>query len=349
MRFLVAEPGPQFSVQDVYVGWTEALRELGHDVFEFNLADRLTFYDSSLLEVGDGAFRKALTADQAMQLAVNGLYAALYKIRPHVLLVVSGFFVPPEVLDLARASGTRVVMLHTESPYEDPRQLQVAEHADLNLVNDPTNLHVFQTLGPAEYMPHAYRPVLHHPGAAVPEMECDFAFVGTGFKSRIRFFEAMDLDGLDVLLAGNWMRLTEDSPLRKHLAHDAEDCLDNDQTADVYRSTKVGLNLYRREAQEENPYLDVAWAMGPREVEMAACGLFFLRDPRPESDEVLGMLPTFATPEDAGEQVRWWLAHPDQRARLAEQARAAVADRTFTRNATALLRLLDQKPANLGT
>ena len=49
---------------------------------------------------------------------------------------------------------------------------------------------------------------------------CDFAFVGTGYASRIAFMEAMDLAGLDVVLAGNWQQLAEHSPLHAHVAHD---------------------------------------------------------------------------------------------------------------------------------
>ncbi len=41
MRFLVAHPGPGFSVHDVHVGWVEALSELGEQVKAFNLDDRL--------------------------------------------------------------------------------------------------------------------------------------------------------------------------------------------------------------------------------------------------------------------------------------------------------------------
>jgi hypothetical protein len=64
MRILAAHPGPNFSVHDVYVGWTEALRQLGVHVLDFNLADRLTFYDSVLLEKG-GEVRKAMSPEQA--------------------------------------------------------------------------------------------------------------------------------------------------------------------------------------------------------------------------------------------------------------------------------------------
>jgi hypothetical protein len=71
MRILAAHPGPNFSVHDVYVGWVEALRQLGVHVLDFNLADRLTFYDSVLLEKG-GEVRKAMSPEQATNLAVAG-------------------------------------------------------------------------------------------------------------------------------------------------------------------------------------------------------------------------------------------------------------------------------------
>jgi hypothetical protein len=341
VKILAAHPGPHFSVHDVYVGWVEALRGLGARVAEFNLADRLTFYDLAMVELEGGEHRKALSTEQAHELAVNGLYAALYRMKPDVLLAVSGFFYSPALLDLARSYGTKVVLLHTESPYEDQRQLEIAGHADLNLLNDPTNIHHFEALAPTVYVSHSYRPDTHRPGPVAPKLAADLAFVGTGYASRIEFLEQMNLDGLDVLLAGNWQQLGDDSPLRRSVAHEPDECLDNAQTVEVYRSAQVGLNLYRREAQAE--HLSAGWSMGPREVEMAACGLFFLRDPRPEGDEVLPMLPTFTTPEDAATQLRWWLSHPDARQQMADKAREAIADRTFTNQAARVLRLLDSK------
>ena len=340
MRILVSHPGPGFSVADVYVGWVEALRNAGQQVLEFNLGDRLVFYDKAELCEDDGVYRKAFTAEQAIENAVNGLAAALYKTRPHVLLSVSTFWPDMRLFDMARHSGTRVVLLHTESPYEDERQLKLAPHADLNLLNDPTHLADFEALAPTVYAPHAYRPTVHCPGKT-DEPESDLVFVGTGYPSRVEFLEAMDLDGVQLALAGNWMNLPDDSPLRKHLVHDADECFDNEDTVGLYRSAKAGLNLYRREAQR--PELEDGWAMGPREVEMAASGLFFLRDPRGEGDEVLDMLPTFGDPADASEQLRWWLRHDQHREAAAVKARAAIADRTFDHHAAKLLRLLGMK------
>ncbi|HVE27895.1 MAG TPA: glycosyltransferase [Sporichthya sp.] len=338
MRWVVAAPGASFSVLDVHRGWVEALTELGQKVIDFRLDERIIFYGSVLKEIREGTFARALTPEQAYELAVNGLYAALYKARPDVLLVISGFFIPTELLDRARRSGTRVVLVCTEQPYEAPRELKLAEYADLTLLNDPTHLTKFP--GATMYVPHSYRPSVHHPGAAVPDLECDLAFVGTGYDSRVDFFQRMDLTDLDVLLAGNWPTVDEESELYPFLAHGPDECLDNASTANVYRSARVGLNLYRREAQA--PDLVAGWAMGPREVEMAACQLPFLRDPRPEGDELLPMLPTFSSPEEASELLRWWLANPDARADAALKAREAIADRTFTHHAAGVLRLLDQ-------
>lgn len=346
MRWLVVHPGPNFSVADVHIGWCEALRELGEEVVEFNLDDRLTFYETALQELGTDdqgrlQLRKALTRGQAIGQAVNGLLADCYSWWPDVVLGVSAFFLPPPMLDLLRSRGHRVVLIHTESPYQDGAQVLRAAHADLNLVNDPTNLDRFRAQAPSYYLPHAYRPAVHHPGAVDPELAADFAFVGTGYPSRIGFLEAMDFGAAKVLLAGHWQGLEEGSPLRGHLLHDIQNCCDNATTAAVYRSAKVGMNLYRREA--ESPELSEGWAMGPREVEMAASGLCFLRDPRPEGDTVLDMLPTFTDPADASEQLAWLLAHDDARQRAADAARAAVAERTFRNHAAWLLRLLDRQ------
>jgi spore maturation protein CgeB len=342
VRILVAHPGPHFSVADVHAGYVEAFRNLGVQTAEYNLDDRLAFYGSVLMETEEeGRFKRALTSEQAIELAVNGLYASLLKVCPDVLVVVSAFFTPPALLSRAREVGIRVVVVHTECPYENERQLALAPYADLNLVNDPTGIEQFQAMAPTIYMPHAYRPSVHHPGPPEPGWWFDFSFVGTGFPSRVEFFEQMDLDGLNVALAGNWALLDDDSPLYGHVLNEPEDCIDNTEAAGLYRSTRAGLNLYRREAKENDTA--AGWAMGPREIEMAACGLPFARDPRPESDDLFSFLPTFSSPEEASEQVRWLLADEDRRLALAEKARQAIADRTFDAHAARLLRLLEKE------
>ena len=75
---------------------------------------------------------------------------------------------------------------------------------------------------------------------------------------------------------------------------------------------------------------------------MAACGLPFLRERRPESDELFGgILPTYESPEEAASQLHWWLDHEEERVAAGLAARAAVRPRTFAANVQALLEALD--------
>lgn len=334
MRALLISPGPQFSVADVFAGLAKGLRQNGVTVASFDLASRLNFYAQAHIKLPDDTYRKAFNDDGAVRLATKGVAAACYEFWPDVVVIVSGFYVPPEVYAAIRRRRQTVVLVHTEEPYETAVQLQRAAGADLNLINDPLNIEQFREVAPTEYLPHAFDPDVHHPGPASPDLVSDFAFCGTGYQGRIDFFESVDWTGIDVALAGNWQATDEDSALRKHLAHDIAECFDNTDTADLLRSAKVTANLYREPR---------GWAMGPREVEAAAIGCFMLRESRGEGDEVLPMLPRFSNVAEFGDLLRWWLAHDVERQAVADKAREAIAGRTFAANAAQLLRLLAKR------
>jgi spore maturation protein CgeB len=329
VRILVVDPGPAFSVQDVSNGYVEAFENLGHDVRRFAFGDVMTYHHRALVSFTE---TDKNTADhEGARLAGLDLRGACFDLWPDLVVIVSGFFVPPDCYDIIRSRGIKVCVILTESPYEDDAQKLIAARADCAVVNDPTNLDLYPN---GIYLPHAYRP-MHLLGKPKDDFRSEFCFVGTGYPSRIEFLESCDFDGIDVALAGNWQDLTDDSPIAKFVAHDRKWCFENSDTIDFYASTVASVNLYRTEAQR--PELSVGWAMGPREIELAASGTFFLTEARGENREVLPMVPTFDGPEDFTEKLRWWLAHSVNRNAVVRQARAAVADYTFENNALRLL------------
>lgn len=338
MRVLVTHPGPHFSVADVHSGLVSGLRANDCEVVDFNLDRRLDFYVNAQLEI-DGEMKKAFDYESACALAAKGVEAACYEFWPDVVVIVSGFFLPPDLYNLMRARHHHVVLWLTECPYEDDRQLHQVGHADTVIVNDPTNLERFREVNPRTfYIGHGYDPTIHHTFGYKTSLASDFCFVGTGYQSRIEFFEKVDWAGLRVQFAGNWLQVEEDSPLAPLLMHERGQCVGNADAADLYRAAKVSANVYRKEA--ETDALAHGWAMGPREVELAACETFFLREPRGEGDDLLWMLPTFTEPGEFGDLVRWYLNHPDDRKQRAAKAAEAIAGRTFKANAANLLRLI---------
>lgn len=334
-------PGPHWSVADVHNGWVEAFRELGLTVVDFNYGDRLLWYEQVSLPV-DGsrdAYDHALTLDEAQQLASKGIEAAMFEVWPDIVWFTAGGHIPKEIFHLARERHFTVVIHHTESPYEDDRQAVLAAEgcADLHLINDPTNLDAWREWAPNTwYVPHAYRPSLHHPYPPPPQKQ-DVVWVGSMWAERFMWWERFvkSAPDLSVRLAGNFTNAREHHPLLDLVVHDHDDCCDNDRAARLYSTAKVGLNIYRKSAERQE--LAYGWAMGPRELEMAACRLFFATEPRGENAEVLPMLPTFTTPEEAAEQARWWASHDKERDETAAAAQAAVAGRTFKNHAAKVL------------
>ena len=338
MRILTVEPGPAFSVADVHNGWLKAFRRTGNQTQNFNLADRINFSENAIR----GKVPEAEKAHMAARMVGEQLRATCFDFWPDLVVITSAFLVPPETFDIIRSRGIRIAVILTESPYEDPSQQPIAARADIAFINDPSNLDTFRLTQPHTfYSPQAYDPEIHYRRQPQPDLRSDFAWVGTAFPSRIAFFEQVDWTNIDVAFAGNWQELDEHSPLQQVLIHQPEGCFPNEDAADLYSSTNASANLYRKEGADG---FDTGWAMGPREIELAATGTFFLRESRPESDHVLSMLPSFTTPEEFGEKLRWWLAHPDKRQDAAVKARTAIADRTFDNNVRHMLDCVSALP-----
>jgi glycosyltransferase involved in cell wall biosynthesis len=193
------------------------------------------------------------------------------------------------------------------------------------------------------YMPHAYDPDVHYP-ARRKGKDLDFSFIGTMFESRMHFFEELfsnldmwERDVYRIALGGAaWDgEHLDNSPLLRFVGHPRDQAVDNQETADTYRRSRLGINFYRRES--EKAHAGEGWAVGPREIELAACGVPWIRDPRGESDELFPFLPTFSTAGEAADLMRWYLADEDRRDSLGKKARAAIEERTFINHANMLM------------
>ncbi len=343
MRILAVRPGPAFSVADVYDGWVKAFRALGCEVHEAHLDTDLTIFGAAEMEI-NGDRRKIFSQQAVYELAQRSLYAEAYLHWPDMIFCPFAQLIHGQTVANLRSRNHKIVACFTESPYEDQTQIERAAQFDMVLVNDPTNLHRFQAANPRTYyQPQSYNPELHCPGPPTPRLVSDAAFVGTGYPSRVEFLEQVDFSGLDFLLGGHWSRLAEDHPLVQYLGHDIEDCIDNSETVDIYRSTKVSLNLYRQESEHDE--LSDGWAMGPREVELAATGCMYVTQPRGENREVMPMVPTFTEPGELGDLLRYYVTHDKERALVAGAARRAIEDRTFVNAAGRLLTELDRLPS----
>jgi spore maturation protein CgeB len=243
----------------------------------------------------------------------------------------------------------------TESPYADDQEKVIASLVDVVFTNERTSMATFADLcHEVHYYQHAHDPAQHYvesePNEEADGIPCrhDVVFVGTGFEERCDLLAAVNWEGIDLGLYGAWGLLGSRSKLRKYVRGGITP---NDQAARLYRNAKIGLNLHRTSIGYGRGVAHVknAESINPRCYELAATGTFTVTDARAEVAEVFGgAMPTFDSPQRLEAIIRHYLAHEDERRRLAALLPGLVAPHVFDDRAARILDILNRKNYRLG-
>jgi len=333
MKILALNPGSSWSTIDLYTGYTAAWREQGHEVTEYLLDRRIVAANLWL------NYQWRRTGKQCIRPTSNDVcylasFESVIQALAHDVDWVVNFSClqfHPGVFHAIRKAGVKCAALLTESPYQDAEQVYWAAMANVAFTNERTSVDVFRPHNEhVHYLPHAYDPAKHHPGVEGPEAAAhDVVFVGTDWPERVALLSAVNWEGIDLGLYGLWKALGSRHRLRRYVRHGM---VDNAMAAALYRRAAIGLNPYRQSVslKHDRGLVTTAESINPRAVELAACGCFSLSDNRAEGREVFGpLVPTYETPAELEELIRYYLAHPQERADMAAALPATVQDRTF--------------------
>jgi spore maturation protein CgeB len=351
MRLLVVHPGSLWATHDVYTGLSAGLQAGGHEVIDYALDGRIAasrvwlqyLWRKQARAGGPLAGERPNEAD-AIYHAGQEVVARALRFAVDRVLVVCGAYFHPDCAELLRRAGVPTAVVFTESPYDDSEQAKLAPRFDVCFTNERTSVPVLRRTNPnTHYLPGGYNAATHGPqyrhevitadGAeervnnAVPAH--DVVFVGSGFDSRKALLSAVDWRGIDVGLYGAWDDLPAGHPL---LPHVRSGVVDNARAGALYRTAKIGLNLYR--ASGGVP----AESLNPRAYELAADGVFTLSHPRAEVEEKFGgRVATFQSAADLGSLVRHLLEVPGDLAHVGRSLPPVVAGDTYTHRAAQLV------------
>ncbi len=346
MKLLLLHPGASSSTADVEAGLRFGLRAHGITVIEYRLDERLDHSRRWLhaawrrVRKGNAGVEKPTVGDIFYKAGEPAIAMAL-RHQVDAVLVVSAMFLHPDVIILMRRAGLRVVVLFTESPYDQAKELAVAKLIDGGWTNERSSLAAFTQANPSSgYLPHAWHPERHRPGAQPGDDAVaahDVVFIGSAFHERVEWLASIDWTGIDLGLYGAWEALGSRHTLRRFVrgAH-----IHNTAAAALYRRAKIGLNLYRTSMGwgRQAPAITHAESLNPRAYELAACGAFSLSTYRAEAPEVFGdLVPTFTTAAEASALIRQWLADDVGRARVTKQLPACVAESSWVDRSTRVI------------
>jgi hypothetical protein len=326
-RVLVVHPGACVATHDVHMGVVDGLRANGVHVEEFRLDMRIERANGYLhylwrqqkKAARDRHWPKPSPGDVLYQATVGIVERAIERNCQDVI-IVSAMYLLPDRIELARRAGLRVWMLCTETPYEMENETRLSGLVDGVWTHERAVLEHFRAANAnTGYLPHGWRRGVHDACDSMTSAPAsDVLFVGSFFKEREQFFEAIDWTGIDLALYGSAETISKKSPLKKFVRGGLTR---NEDVVGLARGARVVLNVFRKPG-EGSP----AESLNPRCYEMAAAGVCFVSDERAEVVERFGdAVPTFTTPEEAGAVLRALLADPARREYCREKARWVVA------------------------
>lgn len=351
MQILVIHPGDSFATADVYDGLCDGLRVHGVNVIEARLDTGLDVFSTAVKLMRDYGYPSPPWAQDVLALVASRIISQAAWLQPAAAIAVTGLKLHYSVPLTLRKLSIPTALLCTESPYSDVER-QIAPLYDHVFTHERAAIALFGSHPSLHYLPHAYHPARHTLGPAELEKACDVYFVGTAFPERRALFDGVDWRGIQRVIHGSmWHMAPNALPTPDALANGAVDpwqgVTPNGEAAQWYRSTAICLNHHRTTMEYgSGGRIDPATAqsLGPRAFEIAACGGFQLcDDSRAELRALFGdAVPTYRAddPVDLERQIRWWLARPDERARLAAQQHQAVQGHSWHARAAQILEVL---------
>ncbi len=346
MRLLLVYPGPLYSTIDLARGFHKAFQKI-EDVklFSFQFEKSLTYHDFAQKFI----FAKNFNPETVTISASEDILIRILKCRPDWVLFISGLAFPATTWeyvkqlqgDLKRPFKTAVFL--TESPYVTDWEKGILERVDAAFTTDYGILDEYKQVNPnLFYIRHAHDQEIHH-GTGHPRKNEVF-FVGTGFPERQRLLEEVDWSGIDLQLYGNWMYMTDKSPLFPYLKGEN---LQNVEAAEKYRNAKIALNIFRTvQWPDDNPKFiepSRAKSLSPRIYEAMACGSLLFTDWREELDTLpIDSYVLWGDAKDLEEKVRYYLSHDAEREGRALAGQKAVEGHTFDARAREILERLKE-------
>jgi len=342
-RLRVAVVGPMYGGSLPIAGYLErAFHTLGHATLLVDNSQAWAMYDAVTKDLKTKHARAQL-ANMLANFLGEWSYARVAEFAPDVCIVLAQ--APLDVTFPVRLSkdGAVTAYWYVENWRHLPYWQDIAPYYDFFFHIQPGEFE--EKLTEVGCRHHAVvhtgcDPEVHKPVALSEEehkeFACDLSFAGAGYYNRIEFFKG--LTDFDFKIWGvDW----SGREIRPIVCHPGER-FTPERFAKIVAGSKVNLNLHSSTTHDGvDPKCD---AINPRVFEIAACGGFQLCDPCAGLDALFDFeseLPVYRTLAEARSKIAHFLAHPEERAAVAEKARARVLrDHTYAKRAQQMLDLI---------
>jgi spore maturation protein CgeB len=324
---------PHFLTITEYI--ESAIRNLGHELFIFEDCNHLI----------PGRIRERVPFLNQLDLGIinKKILALAESVNPDIAIVTGGQRISSETISILKSRGIVCILWTTDPPPVSPQYFQSIMNAapfyDHIFCQGTEAIELFDNAGikGAQWLPMACDPDYHSPAeCSFSDKEkygSDLVFVGSYYPERAIIFEAISEFDLAIWGPG-WESLRSDSPLRR--------CIRGAHTTPaewlkIYSTSKVILATHYHDPENRFP----VYQASPRVFEALACGAFVICD---DQRDVFSLfqdgedLVRFLDASDLINKAKYYLAHPEERNKIAERgSRNALKNHTYIHRIKELL------------
>lgn len=302
----------------------KALRELGAEVQVFDFLE----YKPSILNRAVNKFFHQTPHYWGVAELNKRLLAVAQDFQPDFILLFKPILIKPETVK--RLAGIAKIFSWYPDYVKFPKTASSYFYAsipfyDAHFSFNYANSLELEKLGAkvSIFLPCAADPEIHKPPEHLTEEDralgADVLFMGTyAPEPRVEYMERLAADGYRVKIYGNgWEKLSASSPLRRLGAVQFR-ALYLEGMAKAMASSKIVIAFVRKHNDE---------TLACRTYEIPACGAFMLHERTSKTGEVFEEgkeAEFFGSYEELRDKVKYYLGHPEERARIAAAGKLKV-------------------------
>ncbi len=305
---------------------TNALTRLGQRVRGIDMSGFNSAYELTGAFLTDD-FRQNLARQTFVETLSSILLESFTEKPIDILICMAQAPISPRALTELRRRGVVTVLWFVEDYLRFTYWKEVAKYFDyVFTIQRGECIEAIRQAGAehVHYLPTGCDPTVHGPVELTPEERqrwgSPISFVGAGYYNRRQTFA-----GLAHLPCKLWGTEWPGCKPFDKMVQESGRRLTPEEYIKIFNATDINLNLHS--SNERDGIDPTGDFLNPRVFELAACGAFQLVDERAllsESFTIGEEMITFASLNDLKEKIEYYLQRPEERARIAEKARARV-------------------------
>lgn len=327
MRLMLVAHGAHHSTFDIYNYYKHSLSKVNDVVshsFPYHMA--MDYHFAALKGLGTVEDDKITV--KAIFGASRDIATDILFFQPTTVMFISGLAIPMHIVETVYNMRNVLInpylisYLFTESPYEDSDQEKRLIYSDCAFFNDKYSAQKYNPDGEMliKYLPHAYFPSVHYAYPKVDIYTNDVLFCGTLYPNRVDWLNSINFDGVNAHIIGVYSDYMDGDKIRG--VNVSNKHLDNIDLAELYRKTKVTINIHRKGEK--------AYSTNPRIREAIMCGCLPITDFRQEIiDEFGDTIPIFSSSHEAESHIKRLAKNDDERTNRLNAARSIIEKDTY--------------------